>query len=221
MAVAARAQSDGGVTSTASGAPLESVPEWTHGRFKALLEDCRFSAAEIETIDRAYDLAKSAHFRFQRQGGDRYFEHCRAVALILIQEAGVRDANIIAAALLHDSVEDTSIFGSTAVNSVDGVREVARTRLTDFFNERVAEYVLSVTKFHKSGDTETDRAHKKEYYERMYDAPAGALLIKMADRLHNLRSRGSMSNTKKRRRCSYQSSLRQKRAATQRVTVPY
>jgi (p)ppGpp synthase/HD superfamily hydrolase len=57
-------------------------------------------------IESAYNTAKDAFRDGVREGGERYFEHLRAVALILMVYLRVRDANVIAAALLHDIVED-------------------------------------------------------------------------------------------------------------------
>lgn len=174
--------------STASQAGPSRLPVHAHAQFLAILADAGVTPTQVEFIDRAYDFAKRAHSEASREGGGRYFEHCRSVALILIQEAGVRDPNVIAAALLHDSVEDTSIFGSVAVHGPIGVRKVAHKRIADFFNTDVADTVLAVTKVHRTGDHELDAQNKISYFENLMNAGLGAILVKMADRLHNLRS---------------------------------
>ncbi len=171
-----------------SSCSLVPCPTHSHAEFIRILKEADFDEPAIAMIDAAYDLSKRAHSDARRSGGGRYFEHCREVALILIQEALVRDPDVIAAALLHDTVEDTNIFGSYQLYGVLGVREVARERITRFFNERVADYVLAVTKVHKTGDVDLDTYYTAHYFEALDFAALGAILIKMADRLHNLRS---------------------------------
>lgn len=171
-----------------AGQSIGSALVTNHAQFYQILQLSGFDPAGIAMIDAAYDIAKRAHVEAYREGGERYFNHCRAVALILIQEAGVRDPDVITAALLHDSVEDTSTFGSYNIHGIMGLREVAHARISKFFNSNVADYTLAVTKIHKTGDVERDRENKQAYFEGLRTAPAGALLVKMADRLHNLRS---------------------------------
>lgn len=59
-----------------------------------------------KAIERAYNDAKTAFHEKYREGGERYFEHIRAVALILIDHLRVKNHTLIIAALLHDIVED-------------------------------------------------------------------------------------------------------------------
>lgn len=167
-----------------------------HTQFIEVLTVAGFDREQTGVIDAAYDLAKRGHSEASRDGGGRYFNHCRSVALILIQEGGVRDPDIIAASLLHDTVEDTSLFGSHKIYGVIGVRAIAQTRIASFFNSEVADYVLAVTKIHKTGDSVADAENKVAYFEGLKIAPIGALLIKVADRLHNLRSLASCSADK-------------------------
>ena len=123
-------------------------------------------------IAKAYEIAKSAFRQKLRDNGeDRYFEHLRFVALIIIDVLRIRDADIITAALLHDIVED--IPGWT----VD--------RVAKEFNEAVSNYVWWLSKPEEKpygSKAMRDRA----YHERFHRAPRAVIIIKLADRLHNL-----------------------------------
>ncbi len=126
--------------------------------------------SELSKVKTAYMLAKFAHRAQTRTQIDekgnhiRYFEHCRNVALILIDEAKVRDWKLICAALLHDSLEDTE--------------DITPEILEDIFGTRVCQIVKLLSKVPKEG-----------YYERLKNfGDAEILLVKAADRLHNLRS---------------------------------
>jgi (p)ppGpp synthase/HD superfamily hydrolase len=78
-----------------------------------------FTEHEFELIDFAYDLAKEAHRGQIRKDGERYFEHARAVALILMDECKIMDVNMIITTLLHDTVEDSPLFcNATKAHSV-------------------------------------------------------------------------------------------------------
>jgi (p)ppGpp synthase/HD superfamily hydrolase len=59
-----------------------------------------------QAICKAYEIAKDAFREVERDGGERYFEHLRAVALILLEYLEIEDYEVIIAALLHDIVED-------------------------------------------------------------------------------------------------------------------
>ncbi len=120
-----------------SEAPL--VP--ADGNLKALLDECQqyMPARDLELVQRAYALAEEAHRGVTRQSGEPYIEHPLAVAKIL---ADMRiDALGIAAALLHDVVEDTRFtlediraqFGPVIANIVDGV-----TKFNAFENKKAA-----------------------------------------------------------------------------------
>lgn len=120
---------------------------------------------DIELIDTAYDFCKYAHRIQKRKTGERYFEHPRAVALILIDEIGITDARIISVALLHDVLEDTHLL--------------TMARAEKLFGKDVAVWLDFLTK-HESAAT---------YYNRLSEeAPWQVLLVKFADRLHNIRT---------------------------------
>jgi guanosine-3',5'-bis(diphosphate) 3'-pyrophosphohydrolase len=122
-------------------------------------------------IDNAYEKAKRAFRTKERDGGERYFEHLRAVALIVVVYMRVRDADVIAAALLHDIIEDIPSW--------------THQRIKMEFNERVADLVWWLTKPHlRRGWTKEDADRK--YHRQLRRAPREVIIIKAADRLHNL-----------------------------------
>jgi (p)ppGpp synthase/HD superfamily hydrolase len=92
-------------------------------------------------IERAYNDAKEAFRGVNREGGERYFEHIRAVALIVIDHLRVRDADVIVAALLHDIVEDRDDW------TVD--------RVQDAYGERVALLVEYLSNLLPAGEAAT------------------------------------------------------------------
>jgi len=139
---------------------------------------------QVETIQQAYVYARDAHDGQLRSSGDPYITHPVAVANIL---ASLHlDSQTIMAALMHDVIEDC---------------EVTREDITERFGERVALLVEGVTKLTqiKFGSREEAQA---ENFRKMMMAMVEDLrvvLIKLADRLHNMRTLGSL-NTEKRSR---------------------
>ncbi len=134
---------------------------------------------EYKFIERAYDDAKDAFKHKKRDGGERYFEHVRAVAIILIdylfifQLANLRISayKIVAAALLHDVVEDCKEWSLVRIEREYG-RDVAW--LLDYVSKR------------PKSDFDGDEVTQLEYYHaRFISAPFEFFLIKLADRLHN------------------------------------
>lgn len=145
--------------------------------FMALIHGiCR--EQDAKQVEVAYLLAKKLHKGQTRKevGPDgqplRYFEHLRRVALILVNEAGVKDHELIETALLHDSIEDTEEI------------QLVSLLVERLFGERVASMVRLLSKVPKAG-----------YVERLREATlvSGAphrevLIVKAADRLDNLRT---------------------------------
>lgn len=133
-------------------------------------------------LDMAYEVAKAAHRGQWREGEPvtRYFEHPRAVFNILVDELGVQD----------DVLEDTSFFGNPRFLSASAWRTTVFNNIAKSYNEQIAAYVLGVTKMplpQKVGQ-KTKQATKIAYYEQLRQAGDQTLLIKIADRLHNLRT---------------------------------
>lgn len=135
-----------------------------------------FEEEEIDRVHRAYELAEEAHRPQRRKSGEPYILHPIAVAMIVANEIGL-GANPICAALLHDVVEDTE-------HTVKEIR--------DMFGEDVAMLVDVVTK-RKSEKYETSL--QVDNYKQMLQSihyDIRALLLKLADRLHNMRTLKSM-----------------------------
>lgn len=136
-------------------------------------------------IERAYNYAKDAFRDVEREGGGRYFEHIRAVALILIDYLRVKDYRLIIAALLHDIVEDCP--------------EWTIERVRNEFGDYVAYLVDYLSKPDKA-DYPTKEARDHAYHERFENAPREFFLIKLADRLHNIITLASCPKEKRLRK---------------------
>jgi len=159
-----------------------------HEEFTALLTN-KVTPEQLSDIERAYNIAKSGHRDIDRDGGERYFEHPKRVALILIRELHIFDADMIIAALLHDVVEDTFIFGEG---------EEAFATIEDWFNKRVAGFVRLLTK-EKCTDPDEKAGRDARYFASIAEADEQTQILKCADRLDNLRDIGNCTSEKKRR----------------------
>ncbi len=143
-----------------------------------------YSKAESERLFKAYTYAETAHANQKRASGEPYFIHPCAVAEILI-DLGLDEATI-AAALLHDVIEDTP---STAE---DIQRE---------FGAEVLELVSGVTKLEKIVFKSQEDADA-ENFRKIFVAMAKdvrVIIIKLADRLHNMRSLNFLSHERQQR----------------------
>lgn len=128
---------------------------------------------EYKLIKDAYYAAKAAFKDDYREEGVRYFEHLRAVALILLLYLRVKDANIIASALLHDILEDKR-------------EEWTQERLAKEFNPEIATLVFWVSKETPEVFGGEKEKRDRAYHQKLNAAPREAILIKLADRLHNV-----------------------------------
>ena len=146
-----------------------------------------YAASDEEMLIKAYNYAKEAHANQKRASGEPYFIHPCEVADILI-DLGL-DAATIAAALLHDVIEDTD---STAE---DIQRE---------FGDEVLALVSSVTKLEKivfkSKEEENAENFRKIFVAMAKDVRV--IIIKLADRLHNMRSLNFLSQERQQRMAS-------------------
>ena len=136
----------------------------------------RMGSEEIHRVREAYLFAKEAHKEQRRKSGEPYVMHPLAVARIVAEELGL-GAEPIIAAFLHDVAEDTQY-------TIDDIKEK--------FGEDVAFLVNVVTKKKKS---RYDASKQIDNYKQMLDSlqyDIRALLIKLADRLHNMRTLNSM-----------------------------
>ncbi len=140
----------------------------------------RLSAEDVERIEQAYSLAREAHMEQKRKSGEPYIMHPVAVAKIVAEELRL-GANPIIAAFLHDVVEDTPY-------TIEDIRER--------FGDDVAFLVDVVTKKKKkpalspAGSSSQIDNYKQMLNSLHYDIRA--LLIKLSDRLHNMRTLSSM-----------------------------
>lgn len=146
------------------------------------------SNEQFQLIDYAYDLSKESHRPQSRRTGERYFEHPRDVTLILIDECGVKDPDIIISSLLHDSVEDAATFGNATLPYSEWVG-TTQFRLSRTFDEKVSGIVTSLTKPKVDGNEIKNKQQAHEIYmDGLKKADPATILVKMADRLHNLRT---------------------------------
>lgn len=119
---------------------------------------------ELVLVEAAYILAKYGHRNQQREGGERYFEHPRAVANIIIDELGINnDWQLIVTALLHDIREDSFLLNEWLTKKI--------------FDRQVALWLKILTK------------ESEFYFINLLKAKIWQVwLIKLCDRLHNLRT---------------------------------
>ncbi|HAV24643.1 MAG TPA: RelA/SpoT family protein [Bacteroidetes bacterium] len=150
------------------------------GRYRQLLKVSKWSRekGDVTIIRKAFDLALEAHKPMRRKSGEPYIYHPIAVAKIAAEEIGLGTTSIVCA-LLHDVVEDTDItleeieaqFGSKVANIIDGL-----TKISGVF------------------DTSSPQA---ENFRKMLLTMANdvrVILIKLCDRLHNMRTLEHMSD---------------------------
>src|SRR5215469_13337534 len=144
-------------------------------RFRELLQRMRENrpSDDLEIVRKAYDFSQRNHAGQSRASGEPYLVHPLEVALVLAEMK--MDPIAIAAGLLHDSVEDTSV-------TIADIRKE--------FGEQVAHIVEGVTKISKI-DFATREEQQAENLRKMMLAMVDdirVVLIKLADRLHNMRT---------------------------------
>ena len=132
-------------------------------------------------IKRAFFLAKEAHEGVRRRSGEPYLLHPIAVAKIVIEEIGLGVKSVVAA-LLHDVVEDTEY-------TVEDMERI--------FGPKIASMVDGLTKM--AGVFNADTSEQAEYFRKVLltlSDDVRVILIKIADRLHNMRTLGAMPMNK-------------------------
>ena len=140
--------------------------------------ELNYSGKDLVLCQKAFDFAKKAHENQKRASGEEYFIHPCAVAQILV-DLGL-DAATIAAAFLHDVIEDTP------VSEGDIQKE---------FGDEVLELVNGVTKLEKI-EFHSKEEEQAENFRKLFVAMAKdirVIIIKLADRLHNMRSLNFLS----------------------------
>lgn len=148
--------------------------------FEALLEDYRKTnhRQKIELITKAFNFSKAAHKGIKRRSGEPYIMHPLAVARVVVREIGLGSTSICSA-LLHDVVEDTDY-------TVEDIENL--------FGAKIAQIVDGLTKI--SGGVFAEKASEQaENFRKLLitmSEDIRVILIKIADRLHNMRTLGSM-----------------------------
>jgi guanosine-3',5'-bis(diphosphate) 3'-pyrophosphohydrolase len=139
---------------------------------------------DLELLARAYRMSAQAHRGQKRQSGDDYVSHSVAVATILAEQQ--MDSTTIAAALLHDVVEDSNV-------SVEDIRRD--------FGPEVAELVDGLTKLSTLTFRSTAEEQAENYRKLLVSVAKDArvIIIKLADRLHNMRTLEHLDSEKQRR----------------------
>ncbi len=162
---------------------------WIEDQFEKLVKVSKRikSEQDVELVRKAFDLANEAHSKMRRKSGEPYFSHPIAVAFIVAEEIGLGPKSI-ASALLHDVVEDTDytltdierMFGTSIAGMIDG--------LTKISNVLDKDASLQVENFRKMLMTMSQDVR--------------VIFIKLADRLHNMRTLDSMPEYKQVKICS-------------------
>lgn len=142
----------------------------------------KFKKGDKKLVRRAFEIAAESHKHMRRKSGEPYILHPLAVARIVVEEISLGVTSVICA-LLHDTVEDTELtlneiemeFGSTCSKIVEGLTKISN----------VVE----------SKDTTQQAENFKKILLTLADDPR-VILIKIADRLHNMRTLDSMSRDK-------------------------
>src|SRR5690554_124556 len=163
---------------------LAAEEKMINDEFQALINDYLNSnhRRKVEIITKAFNVAKEAHKGVRRRSGEPYIMHPLAVARIVSREMGLGSTSI-SASLLHDVVEDTdytvedirALFGDKIAQIVDGLTKIS----SGMFGENVSEQAEN---FRKLLLTMSDDIR--------------VILIKIADRLRNMRTLSSMAAAK-------------------------
>lgn len=173
-----------------------------------------YTNADRELVQRAYRLAERAHDGQKRASGEPYINHCLAVAAIL---AGLHmPADVVAAGLLHDTVEDTPVtlidlrrdFGDTIARLVDGVTKLTQLpRVSRGEHQEELKNKVSHSGIIEQAEDEQSLRNRKrtlaiETLRKTFLAMGDdvrVVLIKLADRMHNMHTLGFFPDQKRRR----------------------
>ena len=152
-------------------------------RYKRLIKACkrRLEKGEKEIIRKAFEVAVEAHKEMRRKSGEPYIYHPITVAQICAEEIGLGATGIVCA-LLHDTVEDTDL-------SLEDVRGL--------FGEKVSQIINGLTKI--SGVIDNTTSIQAENFKKVLltmSEDIRVILIKLADRLHNMRTLEHMKREK-------------------------
>lgn len=140
----------------------------------------KMTPEDKDMIRRAFELAAKAHEKQRRKAGEPYIMHPIEVARICIEEIGLGPTAAVCA-LLHDVVEDTDL-------SLDDIKRE--------FNEKIAVIVDGLTKLDNASNSQSPQAENFKKVLSTLVIDVRVVLIKMADRLHNMRTLGHMPRHK-------------------------
>jgi GTP diphosphokinase / guanosine-3',5'-bis(diphosphate) 3'-diphosphatase len=162
---------------------LEAERKEILNRYKTLIQACkrRLEKGDKELIRKAFEVAVESHKEMRRKSGEPYIYHPIAVAQICAEEIGL-GATAIVCALLHDTVEDTDL----TLEDIKGL-----------FGPKVAQIIDGLTKI--SGVIDQSSSIQAENFRKVLLTMAEdirVILIKLADRLHNMRTLEHMKRDK-------------------------
>ncbi len=162
---------------------IEAENKEIRKRYRALLRACKptLQKGDKQQIRNAFDLALESHKDMRRKSGEPYIYHPIAVAQIAAEEIGLGTTSIVCA-LLHDVVEDTSV-------TLQDIEEQ--------FGKKVVRIIDGLTKI--SGIFDPNSSMQAENFRKMLLTLADdvrVILIKLADRLHNMRTMEFMARHK-------------------------
>jgi GTP pyrophosphokinase len=153
-------------------------------RYRNLLKACkrRLEKGDKQLIRKAFNVALEAHKDMRRKTGEPYIYHPIAVAQICAEEIGLGTTSVVCA-LLHDTVEDTDI----TLEDVKGM-----------FGEKVMKIIDGLTKISGVFDQKTNSIQAENFRKMLLTLSDDirVILIKLADRLHNMRTLESMKRDK-------------------------
>ncbi|MDY2943685.1 MAG: RelA/SpoT family protein [Paludibacteraceae bacterium] len=162
----------------------QAEEEMIQREFEALLDDYAHTMhrQKVELITRAFHFANQAHHGVRRLSGEPYMMHPLAVARICVKEIGLGSTSICSA-LLHDVVEDTDY-------TVEDIENL--------FGEKIAKIVAGLTKISGGvfGEHASEQAENFRKLLLTISDDIRVVLIKIADRLHNMRTLGSQPKEK-------------------------
>ena len=163
-----------------------------------------YTPVDRDNIHRAYEMAAEAHASQKRQSGEPYINHCVAVASILAEMR--MPAEVVAAGLLHDTVEDTPVklddinkkFGATVANLVDGVTKLESLPRVSQRDQGKRDGAGSMAEQDSGRKRQITIEAMRKTFLAMND-DVRVVLIKLADRLHNMRTLGFTPPEKQKR----------------------
>ena len=156
----------------------ELIQEQYHRLLRSMRSE--MDESDRENIQSAFEIAVRAHSKQRRKSGEPYILHPIEVARICAEEIGLGPTAIIAA-LLHDTVEDT---------------DVTLAQIHEQFGDRIALIVDGLTKLDYSYNAQSPQAENFKKVLRTLLIDVRVVLIKIADRLHNMRTLGAMKRHK-------------------------